>query len=136
MPRMTPFMTPTKWSEGPKSVVKVTMARRANVPPGLKVEKSERTANYRKGPKLSSRRAGGAQADSGSVPHSGIEARSLSAIAVSGNLRLRAICPVCRLHRQVTADVRGGAARRWDSFHVRDHSGVDRFGQHYGAYRG
>ena len=33
-----------------------------------------------------------------------IEARSLSAIAVSGELSLRAICPRCRLHGQVTAD--------------------------------
>ncbi len=29
-------------------------------------------------------------------------------------------CTVCRLHGQVTADVRGGAARRWDSFRVGD----------------
>jgi len=29
-----------------------------------------------------------------------------------------------RLYGQVTADVRGGAARRWDSFRVRDKRGV------------
>jgi len=28
--------------------------------------------------------------------------------------------PKCRLHGQVTADMRGGAARRWDSFRVGD----------------
>jgi hypothetical protein len=55
-----------------------------------------------------------------------IEARSLSAIAVSGDLSLSAICPVCRLHGQVTADVSGGAARRWASFRVGDDTGVGR----------
>ncbi len=38
-----------------------------------------------------------ARAGRGSVPHSGIEARSLFAITVSGDLRLRAISPVWHL---------------------------------------
>jgi len=38
------------------------------------------------------------------------------------NLILSDHSPVSRLHGQVTADVSGGAARRWDSFRVGDHT--------------
>src|SRR5579859_3289644 len=33
--RMTPFMTPTKWSASPKSVVRVITCRRGKIPPVL-----------------------------------------------------------------------------------------------------
>jgi len=41
-----------------------------------------------------------------------------------------------RLHGQVTADVRGGAARRWDSFRVRDYPGVERLRSTLRRYTG
>jgi hypothetical protein len=37
----------------------------------------------------------------------------------------RTTSPVCRLQGQVTADVIGGAARRWGGFRVRDDAGVE-----------
>ncbi len=46
----------------------------------------------------------------------------------------RVTCPVSRLYGQVTADVRGGAARRWGTFRVAEHSGVgSRAGKNWGV---
>src|SRR2546422_135324 len=51
--------------------------------------------------------------------------RFRGASAPSGALKILSTCPGCRLHGHVTADVRGGVARRWDGFRVGDDTGVE-----------
>ncbi len=68
--------------------------------PGARTRAADRTSRGQSRGGRSARGTG-----RGSVPHSGIEARSLSAIAVSGDLSLRAICPVCRVPAQVSSNL-------------------------------